>query len=84
MLKSLSVQFTHPILANITLEFMNKKEFKAQIGKMTLAQKKKWYEINTRLVAEVNEKDFKSKTAYKNAMAKVYDKTIAEYLKSQK
>ena len=34
------------------------------------------------LVSEVNEMDFKTKTAYKNAMAKVYDKTIAEYLKS--
>ena len=63
---------------------MTKEEFKTQIGKMSQAQKKKWYEINTRLVSEVNEKDFKTKTAYKNAMAKVYDKTIAEYLKSQK
>ena len=63
---------------------MTKDEFKAQIGKMTQSQKKKWYEINTRLVSEVNEREFKTKTAYKNAMAKVYDKTIAEYLKSQK
>lgn len=63
---------------------MTKEEFKSQIGKMTTAQKKKWYEINTKLVSEVNERDFKTKTAYKNAMAKVYDKTIAEYLKSQK
>ena len=63
---------------------MTKEQFKNQIGKMTKAQKQKWYEINTRLVSEVNEREFKTKTAYKNAMAKVYDKTIAEYLKSQK
>lgn len=61
---------------------MTKEEFKSQIGKMTTEQKKKWYEINAKLVSEVNELDFKTKTAYKNAMAKVYDKTIAEYLKS--
>lgn len=58
-------------------------EFKSQIGKMTSEQKKKWYEINTELVSEINEKDFKTKTAYKNAMAKVYDKTIAIYLTSK-
>jgi len=63
---------------------MTKAEFKSQIGEMTLAQKQKWYQINVRLVSEVNERDFKTKTAYKNAMAKVYDKTIKEYLKSQK
>ena len=63
---------------------MTKEEFKSQIGKITTAQKEKWYEINTKLVSEVNERDFKTKTAYKNAMAKVYDKTIAEYLKYQK
>lgn len=63
---------------------MTKQEFKSQIGKMTKAQKQKWCEINTRLASEVNEREFKTKTAYKNAMAKVYDKTIAEYLKSQK
>lgn len=63
---------------------MTKAEFKSQIGKMTKAQKQKWYKINTRLVSEVNEREFKTKTAYKNAMAKVYDKTIAEYLKSKK
>jgi len=59
-------------------------QFKNQIGNMTKAQKQKWFEINTRLVSEINEREFKTKTAYKNAMAKVYDKTIAEYLKSQK
>lgn len=63
---------------------MTKEQFKNQIGKMTKAQKQKWYEINTRLVSEVNEREFKNKTSYKNAMAKVYDKTISEYLKSQK
>ena len=63
---------------------MTKEKFKSQIGKMTKAQKQKWYKINTRLVSEVNEREFKTKTAYKNAMSKVYDKTIAEYLKSQK
>ena len=61
-----------------------KEEFKSQIWKMTTEQKKNWCEINTQLVSEVNEMDFKTKTAYKNAMAKVYDKTIAEYLKFQK
>lgn len=63
---------------------MTKQEFKSQIGKMTKAQKQKWFEINTRLVSEINEREFKTKTGYKNAMSKVYDKTIAEYLKSQK
>ena len=63
---------------------MTKKEFKNQIGKMTSTQKQKWFEINSRLVSKVNEREFKTKTAYKNAMAKVYDKTIAQYLKSQK
>lgn len=63
---------------------MTKEEFKSKIGEMTTEQKRKWCEINTKLVSEVNEMDFKTKTAYKNAMAKVYDKTIAEYLKSQK
>ena len=59
---------------------MTKEEFKSKIGEMTKAQKQTWYEINTRLVSEVNEIEFKTKTAYKNAMAKVYDKTIAEYI----
>jgi len=59
-------------------------QFKNQIGKMTKSQKQKWFEINTRLVSEINEKDFKTKKGYKNAMAKVYAKSIAEYLKSQK
>ena len=63
---------------------MTKEVFKSQIGKMTKAQKQKWYEINTYLVSEVNERGFKTKKAYKNAMEKVYDKTISEYLKSQK
>ena len=61
---------------------MTTEQFKNQIGKMTEAQKQYWYEINTRLASKVNEIEFKTKTAYKNAMAEVYDKTIAEYLKS--
>ena len=61
---------------------MKKEQFKNQIGKMTEAQKQYWYEINTRLASKVNEIEFKTKTAYKNAMDEVYGKTIAEYLKS--
>jgi len=62
-------------------QFKNQK-FKNQIINMTKEQKQKWFEINTRLVSEINEREFKTKTAYKNAMSKVYAKTIAEYLKS--
>ena len=58
-------------------------EFKSQIHTMTPEQKKVWVEIHNRLVCEVNDKDFKTKLGYKNAMRKVYNKTISEYLKTQ-
>ncbi len=63
---------------------MTKEQFKKQAHLMTNAQKALWYKINTEFVHEVNTKEFKTKSAYKNAMAKVYDKTVKEYLKKVK
>ena len=63
---------------------MKKEEFKNQISKMTTAQIKKWNEILCELSTEVNEMEFKTKTAYKRAMNKVYNKTIKEYLRTKK
>jgi len=60
---------------------MTKKEFKNQTGRMTKEQKQLWYKINTFYKRTTNFKDFKTKTAYKNAMAKIYEKTNKEYLK---
>lgn len=57
-----------------------RKEFKAQVITMTKEQKEKFHEIQTRLVAEVNETEFKTKSGYKSAMKKAYDRTIQEYI----
>ncbi len=58
-----------------------REEFKAQVHTMTYAQKKQYCDIKTQFVHEVNEREFKTKKGYKNAMAKAYDKTIVEYFK---
>lgn len=60
---------------------MTKKEFKEQICSMTEAQKTLWCKINADLRHEINEREFETKAEYKQAMAGVYEKTIAEYLK---
>lgn len=62
---------------------MTRNEFKDQIIKMTKAQKQKWFDIHTRLLSEVNEKEFKTRADYKKEMSKIYDKTIEEYCKSE-
>ena len=63
---------------------MKKEKFKNQISKMTTAQIKKWNKILYELSTEVNEMEFKTKTAYKRAMNKVYNKTFKEYLRTEK
>lgn len=61
---------------------MKATEFQKQIDKMTNRQKNKFREIHSKLmVQEISMKEFKTKTQHKNAMSKIYEKTIEEYLK---
>lgn len=63
---------------------MTKEEFKKNIVKMTASQKRLFNKIQSDFVMELKPKDITNKTAYKEAMSKIYDKSVSEYVKRMK